>query len=271
MHLRSLVGPRDPYLGKAKHQLAQQYLKAEMGKWGTVRAQNFRSQGQDYCNWQLTVEGKQPNLAPFLIGAHYDTVPGSLGADDNTSGLAVLLVLAELLNKTQPRRSIHLVAFDLEEYGLIGSTTCVKKWKEERRSLYLMLSLEMLGYFSSEARSQQYPLPALSRIYPDTGNFIALIGNASTIPKMMRLKHHLKNANAPCQWLPVVDKGNALSATRRSDHAPFWDAGYSALLVTDTADLRNPHYHKPSDRIETLDIKMMASITRGLMTYLVEA
>ena len=270
-HLRSLVGPRDPYLGKAKHQLAQQYIKEEMGKWGVPFAQTFRSQGQEHCNWQLTIKGKRPQLKPFLVGAHYDTVPGSPGADDNTSGLAVLLLLAEMLSTTQPRRSVHLVAFDLEEYGLLGSTACATAWKEQGRSLYLMLSLEMLGYFSNERRSQQYPLPALSRIYPDTGNFIALIGNAATIPKMRHLKRHLKAADAPCQWLPVVDSGKAIPATRRSDHAPFWDRGYSALLVTDTADLRNPHYHQLSDRIETLDIEMMAKIAQGLMAYLVEA
>ena len=267
-HLRSLIGPRDPYLGKAKHQLAQQYIREELGRWGEVKEQRFLSQGQEYSNWSLMIAGDRPQLAPILVGAHYDTVPGSLGADDNTSGLAVLLVLAELFAQTQPRRSIHFVAFDLEEYGLVGSKTCAQAWKAQGRPLHLMLSLEMLGYFSQERRSQNYPLPALSRIYPDTGNFIALIGNATTIPKMMSLKRQLKKSGAPCQWLPVVDKGNALPATRRSDHAPFWDEGYSALLVTDTADLRNPHYHKASDRIETLNIEMMASITQGLFNGL---
>ena len=233
-----------------------------------MSAQGFTVQGQEYFNWSMAITGRRPQLAPILIGAHYDTVPGSPGADDNASGLAVLLVLAELLSQTQPRRSVHLVAFDLEEYGLVGSTACARAWKAQGRSLHLMLSLEMLGYFSQAARSQKYPLPVLSRLYPDTGNFIALIGNAATLPKMMSLKRHLKKAGAPCQWLPVVDKGNQLPATRRSDHAPFWDEGYSALLVTDTADLRNPHYHKDSDRIETLDIAMMAAIAIGLTNYL---
>lgn len=267
-HLRSLVGPRDPYLGRGRHQLAQQYIQAELGKWGEVSAQRFTSQGQAYFNWSVAISGRRPALAPILVGAHYDTVPGSPGADDNASGLAVLLVLAELLSQMQPLRSVHLVAFDLEEYGLVGSTACAKAWKAQGRSLYLMLSLEMLGYFLGEGRSQKYPLPALSRLYPDTGNFIALIGNATTIPKMMRLKRYLKKAGAPCQWLPVINKGHQLPATRRSDHAPFWDEGYSALLVTDTAELRNPHYHKNSDRLETLDIGMMAAITVGLFNNL---
>jgi len=267
-HLRSLIGPRDPYLGKAKHQLAQQYIQEELGCWGQVSAQSFFAQGQEHFNWSLTVLGSRPQLAPILVGAHYDTVPGSPGADDNTSGLAVLLVLAELLAHAQPRRSVYLVAFDLEEYGLVGSTTCARAWKAEGRPLHLMLSLEMLGYFSDEARSQKYPLPALSRLYPDTGNFIALIGNASTIPKMLNLKRQLKKSGAPCQWLPVTSKGNSLPATRRSDHAPFWDKGYPAILITDTADLRNPHYHKASDRIETLNVEMMSAIAKGLANSL---
>ncbi len=264
-HLRSLIGPRDPYLGKAKHQLAQYYMQQELGRWGKVNAQCFFVQGQEHCNWGLEIAGRRPQLAPILVGAHYDTVPGSPGADDNTSGLAVLLVLAELLAHTQPRRSVHLVAFDLEEYGLVGSTACAQAWKAAGRPLHLMLSLEMLGYFSRERRSQQYPIPALSRLYPDTGNFIALIGNAATVPKMIALKRQLKKSGAPCQWLPIINQGNSLPATRRSDHAPFWDEGYPALLITDTAELRNPHYHKASDRIETLNIEMMARITQGLL------
>lgn len=269
--MRSLIGPRDPFLGSGRHQLAQQYIRDDLRQWGKVQGQHFLVQGKEHFNWSLTIEGSQPQLAPILVGAHYDTVPGSLGADDNTSGIAVLLVLARLLAKAQPRRSVHLVAFDLEEYGLVGSLTCAKSWKAAGRPLHLMLSLEMLGYFSDEARSQTYPLSALSRLYPDTGNFIALIGNAATIPKMMSLKRQLKKTGAPCQWLPVVKQGTQLPATRRSDHVPFWDEGYPAILITDTADLRNPHYHTASDRIETLNIEMMAKITQGLSLYLRKA
>ena len=200
-HLRSLVGPRDPYLGKAKHQLAQYYIQQELGRWGQVKAQCFSAQGQEHCNWSVEMAGSRPQLAPILVGAHYDTVPGSPGADDNSSGLAVLLAIAELLAHDPPRRSVHLVAFDLEEYGLVGSKTCARAWKAEGRSLHLMLSLEMLGYFSDEGRSQTYPLPALSRLYPDTGNFIALIGNAATIPRMIGLKRQLAKIR---RTLPVV-------------------------------------------------------------------
>ena len=271
-HLRSLCGPRDPYLESGKHALAQQYLRIELAKWSDVTRQRFSVRNRDHSNWQIEIAGTAAStLAPILVGAHYDTVPGSPGADDNASGLAVLLLLAELLASAQPRRSVYLVAFDLEEYGLMGSTACAQQWKAQQRPLHLMLSLEMLGYFISDANSQQYPLNALGRIYPSTGDFLALVGNAAAAFKMRRIQQSLRRAGAPCQWLPVVNKGKQIPSVRRSDHAPFWDEGYSAILVTDTAELRNPHYHTASDQIETLDIGMMSAITQGLFTYLKRA
>ncbi|MGC1310096.1 MAG: M28 family peptidase [Phormidesmis sp.] len=265
-HLRSLSGPRDPYLNSGKHKLAQQYIRTELGKWGEVTSQRLMSQNREYFNWMTSFPGSRPQLAPILVGAHYDTVPGSPGADDNASGVAVLLVLAELFSQQPTHRPVHFIAFDLEEYGLIGSSTCAKAWKTQRKPIHLMLSLEMLGYFSDAP--QQYPLDALSRIYPDTGNFIALIGNGPTLTKMIAMQRGLRAAKAPCQWLPVINKGRQIPETRRSDHAPFWDEGYPAVMVTDTAHLRNPHYHTASDRIETLNIEMMAKITQGLFTSL---
>lgn len=267
-HLEVLAVPRDPYIGAGSHQLAQHYIRSELKQWGALTSQTLNSRSGQYFNWQITITGKQPDLSPFLVGAHYDTVPGSPGADDNASGVATLLALAEWLSKTQPKRSIHLIAFDLEEYGLIGSTACAQRWREQNHPIYLMLSLEMLGYFSAQPGSQQYPLDLLKRIYPDTGNFIALIGNAKTLFKMRELKRHLSKAGAPCEWLPVLNRGQQIPGTRNSDHAPFWDVGYPAVMMTDTAHLRNPHYHRPSDTIPTLDIEMMAKITRGLATYL---
>ncbi|MEM9088283.1 MAG: M20/M25/M40 family metallo-hydrolase [Cyanobacteria bacterium P01_F01_bin.53] len=273
-HLRSLTGPRDPYLGEGRHKLAQQYICQELGQWGEVTRQQLppqpRNPSRQYFNWQLTLLGKQSKRAPILVGAHYDTVPGSPGADDNASGVAVMLTLAELLapKKARPRRTIQFVAFDLEEYGLIGSKACAEEMRSHAQPLHLMLSLEMLGYFSTEPNSQRYPLDILSRFYPSTGNFIALIGNASTLRQMVGIKRQLKKVGAPCQWLPVINQGKQIPRTRDSDHSPFWDAGYPAMMVTDTASLRSPHYHQPSDRIETLNIPAMAKITQGLANSL---
>ncbi|MEM6449088.1 MAG: M28 family peptidase [Cyanobacteria bacterium P01_D01_bin.105] len=270
-HLRLLPGPRDPFLSAGKHTLTQQYLRTELARWGEVTGQSFTVRGQDYRNWQIKIAGTKPSLAPILVGAHYDTVPGSPGADDNASGLAILLLLAELLHQSVPHRSIYLIAFDLEEYGLQGSIACAKQWKAQQKPLHLMISLEMLGYFTCEPNSQRYPLKALSYLYPNEGNFLALVGNATTIAYMRRIKIELKSAGMPCQWLPVLNRGKQIPAVRRSDHAPFWDEGYRAILVTDTAELRNPYYHTSSDRIETLDVEQMSAIAQGLFNYLVTA
>lgn len=126
-----------------------------------------------------------------------------------------------------------------------------------------MMSLEMLGYISHQPNSQRYPA-GLKYFYPGQGDFIALIGNLKAIPIMNRFCRTLKSEHAPCEWLPVPLEGKPLPITRRSDHAPFWDDGYPAIMMTDTADLRNPHYHQASDTIETLDLDFMANITTGL-------
>ncbi|MEM0980610.1 MAG: M20/M25/M40 family metallo-hydrolase, partial [Cyanobacteria bacterium P01_H01_bin.58] len=205
---------------------------------------------------------------PILVGAHYDTVPGTPGADDNASGLAVLLELARHAVAHPPRRPVWFVAFDMEEYGLLGSQAYAAELKSVGQPLRLMLSLEMLGYCDRTPHSQRYPSPLLRPFYPNTGNFVALIGNLAAIPDLIWLKRCLQQAGAQGQWLPVPQQGKLIPAVRRSDHAPFWDQGYRAVMVTDTAFLRNPHYHKASDTLATLDLTFMAQACLGLMQAL---
>jgi Zn-dependent M28 family amino/carboxypeptidase len=157
----------------------------------------------------------------------------------------------------------------MEEYGLLGSAAYANSLKALGQPIRLMLSLEMLGYCDRAPNSQQYPSPALEKLYPNSGDFIALIGNLATVPDLLRLRRHLKRAGSACQCLPVPNRGQLLPATRRSDHASFWDCGYRAAMVTDTAFLRNPHYHQSSDRLETLDLSFMTQVCQGLMTGLV--
>jgi Zn-dependent M28 family amino/carboxypeptidase len=126
-----------------------------------------------------------------------------------------------------------------------------------------MISLEMLGYCDSTPGSQRYPAP-LERFYPNRGDFIALIGNLPTIPDLIRLNRIIRTSGVSSEWLPVFNKGRIVPQTRLSDHAPFWDRGYRAIMVTDTAFMRNPHYHKASDRIETLNLDFLTGVCRGL-------
>ncbi|MBD2258699.1 M28 family peptidase [Pseudanabaena sp. FACHB-2040] len=267
-HLQQLVRDRNPYFASEGHFYAQQYIREVLSEFGPVEAQVFTVRNQSHNNWVLNIPGRHNSRPPIVVGAHYDTVPGSPGADDNASGLAVLLELARHFSAHAPRSPLHLVAFDLEEYGLVGSRAYAASLKQQGTRLRLMLSLEMLGYCNPLPGSQKYPAKFLEAIYPNRGDFIALIGPWQIVPDLMRLQRSFRKAGAPCQWLPMIRQGKILPDTRRSDHAPFWDLGYPAVMVTDTADLRSPHYHQSSDRIETLDLDFLTRVCQGLILSL---
>lgn len=265
-HLTQVARDRDPYMATAGHFFVRQYIYQQLEQWGQVSLQDFQVQGMNLQNLILDLPAAnqaQPSKPPILLGAHYDAVPGSPGADDNATGIAVLLELARAFYQAPARYPVRLVAFDFEEtsYALAGSTYYANSLQQA--PLRLMLALEMLGYCDRTPGSQQYP-PGLKYFFPNQGNFIGLIGNLKTIPDLIHLSHHLRRAGVPCRWLPAGKRGMILPDTRRSDHAAFWDRGDRALMVTDTAHLRNPHYHKPSDRLETLDIDFLTGVCRGL-------
>lgn len=261
-HLQEIVRERDPYGTPAGHSYVRNYLRRELAHWGKVEAHAFEHLGRSYENLVLNLPGQQER-GFVLIGAHFDTVPGSPGADDNGTAVAVLLELARVFSNKPARRPIRLVAFDLEERHQSGSRAYADHLRKNREPLALMIALEMLGYRSREPGSQRYPR-GLSYFYPDRGDFIGLIGNVRTLPILRRLAHTMRE-DVRCEYLPVPLKGRVVPDTRRSDHAPFWDLGYSAIMITDTANMRNPHYHQASDRIETLDIEFLGSVCRGVI------
>ncbi|MCJ2544359.1 M28 family peptidase [Thermostichus vulcanus] len=266
-HVRQVAHPRDPDWSPLGYCQVKQYVQEQLSRWGSLEEFRFEYCRRTYGNWILKLPGSSPRRDPILVGAHFDAVPASPGADDNASGVAVLLELARYFAQDPSRSPLWLVAFDLEERGLVGSTAYAQFLKQQGQPLRLMLSLEMLGYRDPTAGSQRYPT-GLERFYPDRGDYIGLIGNWPTLPDLLRLQQSLKKAGIPCQWLPAGQRGWIVPSTRRSDHAPFWDEGYRAVLVTDTADLRNPHYHKLSDSPETLDLDFLAGVCRGLMAGL---
>jgi Zn-dependent M28 family amino/carboxypeptidase len=264
-HLTMLVRERDPYLASAGHFFVQQYIREELQQWGEVETHEFQIRGDTHKNLILNLPSLENKTSPpILIGAHYDAVPGTPGADDNASGVAVLLELAKAFAAEPPQSPVRLVAFDLEEYGLLGSTAYAEHLKQAGQRLRLMLSLEMLGYCDRAPNSQRYPI-GLQYFYPNRGDFIALIGNLSPIGDIIRLSRIIRRSGTPCEWLLVPQQGRLVPATRLSDHSPFWDRGYRAIMVTDTAFMRNPHYHQPSDRIETLDLNFLAGVCQGLI------
>ncbi len=265
-HLRQIVRLRDPFFSAEGHFFVKEYIKQELGRFGQVQIQNFLFNGTSYQNiiLDLPTTPKLKDKPPILIAAHYDTVFGSVGADDNGTGVAVLLELAEYFSTHQANYPLRFVAFDLEEYGLLGSRAYVDELKKYKQPLRLMVSLEMLGYCNPRPNSQRYP-SVLKSIYPSTGDFIALVGNLVTIPEMIHFHGQIRLAKTKCQWLPAGIRGAIVPDARRSDHAPFWEQGYKAIMVTDTANLRNPHYHKPTDTIDTLDLTFLTGVCQGLM------
>jgi len=267
-HLIQIVRDRNPYLASQGHFYAQQYIREQLAQWGTVESDDFSVRGRIHHNFILDLppseKASKQGLPPIVIGAHYDTVPGSPGADDNATGVAVLLELARDIASGPLQYPVQLVAFDMEEYGCLGSSHHAAKYKQQQKSIRLMISLEMLGYCNHNPNSQSYPA-GLKYFYPNCGNFIALIGTLRTVPDLINLSGKIRKSGQPCEWLPVPNRGLIVPDTRRSDHVPFWDNGYPAIMVTDTANMRNPHYHRESDRIETLDLDFLAGVCGGLV------
>jgi len=203
----------------------------------------------------------------FVLGAHIDSRPNTPGADDNASAVAGMLEIARLLpglvSKQDLKINLELVAFDLEENGMLGGAWHAAVARKNKRNLTGMVSLEMLGYCDHAPNTQQLPRQ-LAGMYPDTGNFIAIIGNQNSSELIKAYQTGMKQVDGlPVEVLQVPDNGNLLQASRLSDHSPFWDEGFAALMITDTSFMRNPHYHEPSDTPDTLDMEFLHQVCEG--------
>ena len=279
-HLEAICCDRNPLFSPLGHLAARTYIENQLSQWGEVAREEFDYSGQTYCNLILELPGRNTplddplddrgeipsDLPMLLVGAHYDTVQNSPGADDNGTGVAALLAIAEALVTAPSRSPIRLVAFDAEEYGCLGSRVHAQLVAEANLSIKLMLSLEMLGYCTHTP--QRYPVSWMRYFYPKQGNFLALVGNPRGLLNLWKIRRALTSYGVPVAFLPVPLRGEWLPRLRASDHAAFWDAGCPAAMVTDTAELRNPNYHKASDRIETLDLDFLARGTQGLIAGL---
>jgi Zn-dependent M28 family amino/carboxypeptidase len=266
IRLEQIVGERNPSSNPGRLSRVEDYIEKELKSLGlSVESDRFVYYGKTYRN--IIARAGDARRAPLIIlGAHFDSVPGSPGADDNASGVAVLLEAARVLSRLRLRYPIVFCAFNLEELNMIGSAHFAKKLKSEGAGVAAMVSLEMLGYTDSRPGSQKYPL-GLSWRYPDRGNFVGVIGNRRSAVLLRRFAGAMRQvAGLPVETLTVPGNGHLLPQVRLSDHAPFWDAGYPALLLTDTAFMRNPHYHGPTDTIETLNLDFMAKVCEGVVT-----
>ncbi|HEY9629197.1 MAG TPA: M28 family peptidase [Coleofasciculaceae cyanobacterium] len=237
---------------ESDRQQARDYITQELQKAGwTPRLQPFTAQGFSGINIWAERSGTQPQLGAILLGAHYDTVADSPGADDNATAVAIALETARLLSQSPATpRSLQLAFFDLEEAGLIGSTAYVDNLQPE--ALQGAVIMDMMGYTCSIAACQSYPpLPIQPPV--DTGEFLAAIGDQGH-PLLTESVSRASQANLPqVLTLSIPTLGGLTPDLVRSDHTPFWKKGIGAVLLTDTANFRNPHYHQPSDTLETID------------------
>jgi Zn-dependent M28 family amino/carboxypeptidase len=259
-HLEQLARPRHARWDAMGLMAVRTYLLEQLGALGTVEEHRFNHGIDTGVNLVLRLPGQRSDLDPTLVGAHYDGPLQSIGADDNASGVAALLELAQRWAVRPPRRPVWLVAFDQEEWGMVGSGVLARELREAGLRLQLMVSLEMLAFTSEE---QSYPHEAMRAVYGNRGDFIALVANAGSALMLPGLARAM-GRHVSTKVLPVPDGGRAIPDVRLSDHSPFWDAGYNALMVTDTSFMRNPHYHQMSDTIDTLDLPFLAAVVEGL-------
>lgn len=266
------IGARKVGYGGALAKAAD-WIEGQFGAagWTVTRQRNEVSDGE--C-WNLVVERRGTNRPDevVIVGAHYDTVLSTPGADDNASGVAALLALARSFGSAAPERTLRFVAFTNEEPPYfhteqMGSLVYVRACKSRGERVVAMLCLESLGYFTDAQRSQHYPFP-LSLFYPSRGDFVAVVGNRESQPLVTQVAKRLRAT----ERIPVeaASLPGGLPGVGFSDHWSFWQVGYPAVMITDTALFRNPYYHQPTDKPETLDYERLAATVQGLRAVVME-
>ncbi len=265
------IGPRS-YQDHEKLVRVAGYISDNFKQHGyQVNEQPFPYRERTYRNIIARSSESNTEEKVIVVGAHYDTVVGSPGADDNASAVAGLLELARLISTMETMPAIHFVAFGLEEPPVfrtanMGSYHYARMLKKSGQTVLGMICLEMIGYFVDSPHSQEFPLPFMDRKFPTEGNFITAVGNLRSKKLTERIRDSFKEGTD----LPIFSI-NALPIVIGidfSDHWSFYKFGYPAVMITDTAFYRNPHYHMATDTYDTLDYERMAKVVHGVKAAL---
>ena len=279
-HLRMLtvtIGERSVRLPEHLARTAD-YLHAQFERLQlSVQRQAYRYGDLEVDNISAELSSGLHPDRHYVLGAHYDSVAGTVGADDNASAVAVMLETARVLKAALERRPLDLrvtfVAFALEEppaYGtrFMGSRVYAAEARRQKTPIDGMICLEMVGYTCHRPGCQHYPFPLKYFGYPAQGDFIGVVGNFASRPFSRKLISCFRqNPGLPVVSLNVPLNGWILPSVRLSDHASFWDKGYPAVMVTDSAFFRNPHYHLPSDTLDKLDLDFMTELVNSLVMF----
>jgi Zn-dependent M28 family amino/carboxypeptidase len=267
------IGERNvPHHHAALEQSAR-FIQARLVDMGyEVDRQVFQVSGKDCENLAAEIPGGALADEIVVAGAHYDSVFGAPGANDNGSAVAACLALARVFRDMKPARTLRFVFFVNEEppyfqTGAMGSLVYARGCKDRKENVVAMYSLETMGYYSDEKGSQKYP-PPLGFVYPSTGNFIAFVGNMGS-GDLVRSSIGIfrKHVQFPSEGgaLPGFIPGVGWS-----DHWAFWKAGYQAVMITDTAPFRYPHYHLATDTPDKVDYERLARVTTGIEKVIAE-
>jgi len=253
---------------------AEEYITGEFRRLGLkVERQEYQARAQwenksrTCANLIAEIPGAAKDGEAILVGAHYDSVVGTPGANDNASGVAAVLCLAKLFSGRNLAKALRFVAFVNEEppnfqTDSMGSLVYARRCRERGERIAAMFSLETIGYYSDEEGSQPYPKP-LGYFYPTTGNFIAFVGNVGSAPLVKKsVGAFRRTTKFPCEGAAVPD---LVPGVGWSDHWAFWQVGYPGVMVSDTATFRyGEHYHMPSDTPDKIDYERLARVTVGL-------
>lgn len=281
-HLKAFAFERNPYTSPQNLKTASDYLADQFSKYGlrvreetvpfegSIKATTTLDDAQIFTNILGAKLSESAQAEAFVLGAHYDTVERSPGADDNASAVAALLCIAEALKSVELKADLILAAFTLEEYGYVGSRFFLEQALERGNLFSGMISLEMLGYRDFTPGSQSYPPYVDAGARPNTGDFIAVVANEPSAPLANQVVHGLKlgTPDLPVETLVVPGDGSQFPEVQLSDHSPFWDRQIPAVMVTDTAFFRNPNYHKPEDTLDTLDLNFIEEVANGVAAFI---
>mgnify|MGYP003675171452 CR=1 FL=1 len=269
--LAGLIGPRT--LKKPKTIVATiGYITSQWNEMGySVEREVYDAIGDEATNLIVEQPGNHRSNETIVLGAHYDTVSATPGADDNASAVAVLLEVSRLLREHTGKRNVRYVAFACEEppyfnLDVMGSQHHARRSRQRGDKIVGMLCLEMVGYYRLTQGSQSVPqtIPKwLRRFFPQRGNFLAAVGNLPSWKLCWSFRRGFKRGTRqmPLFSICLPEKINEI---RMSDNSSFWDQGYPALMLTDTSFLRNPNYHQASDTPDTLDYPRMTEVTLGV-------
>ncbi len=250
-------------------QATTDYLRDTLKQAGYAATERTYSiEGHAVSNIEVSLVGSHDSSGPVIVGAHYDSVAGTVGADDNATGVAGVLELARLLQGSKLRRTVRFVLFVNEEppyfrTDTMGSLVYARQLRHDRIPVSAMISLEMLGFYSDVAGSQKYP-PVLGLFYPSRGDFIGFVGNQESRDLVRRsIRRFRESASFPSEGVAAPADWPGVGW---SDHWSFWQQQYPAIMITDTAMFRYPYYHTPLDTANRLDFARMARVVSGVRT-----